>query len=89
MSAGEFNGRYSVMTQKEYVDTLFAELPGGTESQALLEEKYDHLERIKQLEDSIESLQGNSQWLQEVMEQVQALREEPGAGELEAGRLAA
>jgi hypothetical protein len=54
MSVEEFNGRYSVMTQKEYVGTLFAELPGGAESQALLEKKYDHLERIEELQGGID-----------------------------------
>lgn len=87
MSAADFNSRYSVMSQHDYVTALLEGLPGGDISLELLEEKADLAERIAQLKGGVGSEQENRDWLREGLEQVHAALNDPEKpGQLEVWR---
>ncbi len=81
MSIDDFNSLYSAISQREYVDNLFAELPDSLDLNALLSDKYDLLEKIEQLEGGIKSLNSEVDWLQATLEQAEGWRDDPTAAE--------
>jgi len=87
MSAVEFNSRYRVLSQHDYVDALLDGLPGGDGCLELVEEKATISERIAQLSGGIGSEQENRDWLREGLEQVHAVQSDPeNPGQLEVWR---
>ena len=77
MSIDDFNSLYSAISQRDYVNNLFAELPDSPDLNVLVSDKYDLLEKIAQLKGGLKSLNREIDWLQSTLEQVQGLRDDP------------